>query len=317
MDFSTLDVFTFCLLTSIPVGGYRFIGLGLAAHPSFENVVSILRSNSHSSETPTSDLSSTKSDQLGPLFLDLGCCVGQDIRSLAHARVPSSRIVGAELEPAFVEVGYDLFRDREKLGARFLFGDVLTLEASSPDNMKSISSSAPSSHPLQSLVGRVTVLWASAFLHLWDRPGQINACRRMVSLMRGDPGVKIIGRHAGSRNPGLVKHITNPGKGLMYKHNPESFENLWKEVTSGQGEGEDMVPGRDGRGKWVVKAWFEEDLFLTNKSRQDADQKPDSDWFTRVVGESSWRAEGSGGEKAIDKPNDDVRILVWEVERVE
>ena len=269
---------------------------------------------------------STTTVSINPLFLDLGCCVGQDIRSLVHASVPSSRIVGAELEPAFIDLGYDLFQDRGKLGVDFLFGDILkingSIRPSSPitDDSKSTLSSARGS-TLQSLVGRVSILWCSAFLHLWDRPGQVDACRKMLLLMRNEKGVKIMGRHAGSRTPGLVKHITNPG-GLMYKHNPESFQKMWeeeiiKDFKEGQGEGASTTTTSGGTSpsKWIVRAWFEEDLFLTTKAPQDAGQKPDSDWFTKVVGESSRLAEGSAGKE--EKSNGDVRILVWEMERVE
>ena len=135
----------------------------------------------------------------------------------------------------------------------------------------------------------------------------MNACRNMLLLMCDQPGVKIMGRHAGSLSPGLVKHVTNPGAGLMYKHNPESFQKMWEEVL----EGPRATAGRP-KG-WVVRAWFEEDLFLTTKDPQEKEQKPDRDWFTQVGSESAKTADGSTrgvNEDSKESPSHDVRILV-------
>ena len=137
--------------------------MGLAAHPSYDKILSTLRSDSVEVSTASvSKVSHILRTPRQPLFLDLGCCVGQDIRLLAHAHVPGYRLVGADLEASFVELGYDLFRDREKLGAQFLFGDIFTLL----DNRDSASSSTAESHPFHSIIGCINIMWCSAFLHL-------------------------------------------------------------------------------------------------------------------------------------------------------
>lgn len=61
--------------------------------------------------------------------MDLGCCVGQDTRSLSYAGVPGSRILGVDLERSFVDIGYDLFRDKDRLGAQFVQADIMKLES--------------------------------------------------------------------------------------------------------------------------------------------------------------------------------------------
>lgn len=60
----------------------------------------------------------------GETFLDLGCCFGQDIRKLIYDGAPSDNIVGVDTEPGFIDLGDELFGDRETLQARFYTGDV-------------------------------------------------------------------------------------------------------------------------------------------------------------------------------------------------
>ena len=281
------------------IGGYRFLGLGLFAHPSFNAVVDILT-------TPTS------SGSLEPLFVDLGCCVGQDIRSLIYAGVPGSRVVGAELESAFIEIGYELFRDREKLGVRFLSEDVLALEDSGSTDLASESLQSSAREGLFKLIGYVSVIWTSAFLHLWDLSGQMAVCRKILLLLRDEPGVRALGRQLGSRIPHEKKHVTNKG-GLMYKHSPESFRKMWGELlgqTGTQGDEETSILGSDGS-RWEVQAWLEDDHPFAVQQRQKAglDSNTNSDWLTKVSRATAGQAEGDQASR------EKTAFLVWEVRR--
>ena len=197
-----------------------------------------------------------------------------------------------ELEPAFVNLGYELFRDREKLRTQFIFGDFLTLEPlNSPSSVSAdtASSLVPSSRSLSSLVGRVTVLWASAFLHLWDLPGQKAVCHKMLLLLRDKPGVRLLGRQVGSRAAGLAKHVTNKG-GLQYRHNPESFQKMWEDVlgqtAEGGNEGRDETSEVISHGGWNIKAWFEEDLAAVAQKRREESHEFDSEWLSKVAAET-------------------------------
>ena len=55
-----------------------------------------------------------------------------------------------------MELGYQLFRDRDKLQATFVSGDVLAPSAS------------PEGAELITLEGKMDVVFASSFLHVWD-----------------------------------------------------------------------------------------------------------------------------------------------------
>lgn len=61
-------------------------------------------------------------------MLDLGCCCAQDLRKLVHDGAPSENLWGAELKGGFLELGYELFLDRETLKAHFIEADVFDAE---------------------------------------------------------------------------------------------------------------------------------------------------------------------------------------------
>ena len=65
-------------------------------------------------------------------MLDIGNCFGHDIRKLVFDGVPGGNLAGVELRPEFIELGYELFRDRETLGARMVQGDVLGKRGEEP-----------------------------------------------------------------------------------------------------------------------------------------------------------------------------------------
>ena len=50
----------------------------------------------------------------GATFCDVGCCFGQEIRHLVfYGGIDFTQLYGFDLEQEFVEMGYELFRDRE------------------------------------------------------------------------------------------------------------------------------------------------------------------------------------------------------------
>lgn len=169
----------------------------------------------------------------GALFLDLGTGLGQEVRGIIAAGAPAQRVRGVELEPAFHELGFELFRDAERLGNGngngsgsgsssevMLVGDIL------------LDSGAGS---LDGLYGKMSVLHAASFLHLWDWDGQVDVAGRMVRLMQDRIGVRMLGRQIGSVRAGAKVHETNKNGQTMWKHDPASFAALWAEVGLGTG----------------------------------------------------------------------------------
>ncbi|AEO69857.1 uncharacterized protein THITE_2056534 [Thermothielavioides terrestris NRRL 8126] len=125
-------------------------------------------------------------------FLDVGCCFGHVIRQLIVEGIPGGRLYGTDLQPRFLDLGYELFRDRAKSTATFLAGDMLKEDDSR----------------LQGLDGKVDIIYASAFFHLFRREGQVRVAKRMVRFLNPDnPGVMIFGVNGGPKVPGWEDYV--------------------------------------------------------------------------------------------------------------
>ncbi|KAI1102710.1 hypothetical protein F4804DRAFT_255314 [Jackrogersella minutella] len=183
------------------IGHFRFLSLKFTLDPRYQ--VALNRLLAPKSETT---------------FLDVGCCVGQVLRRLAFDGVVSSRLYGTDLEPRFLDAGYDLFKDRHKLKATFVAGDMLSQGGENGDGDES----------LKVLDGKMTIIHATSFFHLFTWENQIRAARRMVRFLDPhDPDVMIFGRHVGSTAPGDREGSKGSKRFL---HNAASWQELWDEV---------------------------------------------------------------------------------------
>ena len=145
--------------------------------------------------------------------MDLGCCVGQDIRKLIFDGAPVSRIYGAELLPEFVDVGFELFRDEHKF-PRDHFLTPANLVEESPDD------------PLNKLDGKVTVVHISAVFHLFHRDKQEIVARRILRLLNCKAEkCLILGGDVGNINAG---NYQRPNGASRYRNNLASWTELWE-----------------------------------------------------------------------------------------
>ncbi|KAI1134236.1 hypothetical protein F5Y05DRAFT_240620 [Hypoxylon sp. FL0543] len=146
-------------------------------------------------------------------FLDVGCCVGQVLRQLAFDGVDSSRLYGTDLEPRFLEAGYDLFKDRDRFKATFVAGDMLN---------------QGSEDGLDVFDDKMSIIHATSFFHLFNWEDQIRAARRMVRFLNpDDPDVMIFGRQVGTTTPGDRQGARGSRRFL---HDATSWQELWDEV---------------------------------------------------------------------------------------
>lgn len=182
------------------IGQFRFLDLSISLHPSYALVLNRLTSKNQPQT-----------------LLDLGCCFGQDIRKLVADGAPSSSLYGCDLRPDFFELGYDLFLDRETLQSKFLAGDVFA--AAEEDGGKELAK----------LDGRLDVVHAASFLHLFSWEEQVRACARIVRLLKPVEGSMLLGRQVGSGVPGETQDRVRPSLS-RYRHDEESFKKMWKEV---------------------------------------------------------------------------------------
>ena len=147
----------------------------------------------------------------GDSLLDLGCCFGQDLRQLVADGAPSEKIYGLDIESRLIDMGYDLFMDRGKLNSTFVVEDVYNPEAD-----------------WSQLEGKMDIINASAFFHLFPWPKQIEAGCLLVRFGRPKAGTIIVGRQTGSLTPaefpGLSEGTT------AFRHDLQTLQRLWDEV---------------------------------------------------------------------------------------
>ncbi|UKZ80066.1 hypothetical protein TrVFT333_007831 [Trichoderma virens FT-333] len=99
------------------------------------------------------DMDSSSTDTL----LDIGCCVGQVLRKLVHDGIEPTRLFGTDLHSEFISIGTELFDD-EGCGLTFAAGDMLD----------------PEDKALDTLDGKITIIHAANFFHLFTWEEQTN-----------------------------------------------------------------------------------------------------------------------------------------------
>ncbi|KAK5635843.1 hypothetical protein RRF57_011556 [Xylaria bambusicola] len=175
------------------IGLYRFTNLTLVTHPLYQTIVDRLK-------------------RPNATYLDIGCCFGQDIRQLVYDGVPSEHLVGLDIEQPLIELGYELFLDRQKLKSQFTIADVFK---------------GSRQEIWATLQGRgIDVLHCSAFFHLFPLEQQLEAAREIVSLMK--VGGVIVGRQSGSVKPGNLPAMQD--NLYSYRHDVSTLVDLWHEV---------------------------------------------------------------------------------------
>ncbi|KAK5662609.1 hypothetical protein OQA88_8523 [Cercophora sp. LCS_1] len=175
------------------LGRFRFLDLYITTHPFYPSLI-----------TRT---------QAGEILLDAGCCVGQALRQLAHDGAPQANLRGLDLRPEFVELGYELFKDKDTFGAKFVTGDIFDIEDAG----------------LQQLDGTVDIVHAAAFFHLFGWDEQVKIGERFVRFFRREQkNAVVLGRQVGTRNPGSVEEQMRLWK--RYHHDEASMQRLWDEI---------------------------------------------------------------------------------------
>jgi len=139
------------------------------------------------------------------------------LRKVAADGAPQEHLYGSDLRPEFFEMGYRLFRDRDTLKSKFIAADIFD----------------PSSD-LSALDGKIDILYAGSFLHLFGYADQVSICKRIVKLLKAKKDSLLLGRQVGNLESGEKVHRTNPNQ-TMFRHNSESFKRMWDEVGEATG----------------------------------------------------------------------------------
>ncbi|PVH97914.1 hypothetical protein DM02DRAFT_63564 [Periconia macrospinosa] len=175
------------------IGRFRFLDLGLMNSDVYGEVLDRVRQ--------------------GQRFLDLGCCFGQEIRKLISDGAPSDNLYGCDLQNEFLELGYKLFEDRDRLKAKFL----------AADNFDETSA-------LSELKETFDIIYTGSFFHLFDYPKQFAASKAVASLLVPKKGSMIVGRQVGAIKAEETPHLYKSTTNTTFHHSPESFRKMWADL---------------------------------------------------------------------------------------
>ncbi|KAK0102016.1 hypothetical protein ONS95_001178 [Cadophora gregata] len=207
------------------IGEFRFLDLAITTSPSYPSILNRLKTGRET-------------------FLDLGCCFGQELRKVAYDGAVQENLYGSDLRSEFFEMGYRLFRDRDTLKSRFIQADIF-------DDASALFT--PELH------GKIDIIYAASFLHLFGYEQQVEVCKRLVGISRGKEGSMVVGRQVGSSREGEYVQKTNAG-GSMYRHSAGSFERMWERV------------GEETGTKWRVECELKAFEWLSEDEREEREK---------------------------------------------
>lgn len=159
----------------------------------------------------------------GESFLDVGCCFGQDIRKLVFDGAPSDKIYGSDLDHRFLDLGFELFRDASTLQATWIPADALALDSD-----------------LNQLQGKLDIIHASSFFHLFSLSVQKTAAKNLLRLLERKPDRLIVDRQVGDlKSIGTEQNSVINNNDAFVKeffwHNSETWRKMWEEVAADVG----------------------------------------------------------------------------------
>ncbi|KAF9238203.1 hypothetical protein BU15DRAFT_75364 [Melanogaster broomeanus] len=200
----------------------KFIFLYLPTRlPAYEDVVKIGRTRE------------------GAILLDIGCCLGADIRKAVVDGFPAERTIGSDIHPEFWELGHKLFRTTaDTFAGHFIPGDVLDPAILSiVEPFKAVTDSPEpelkSLTTLNPLHGRLSVIHASNFFHLFNEPKQLHMAHALAGLLSPEPGSIIFGGNRGGHEKGTVAEMDSTME--VFCHSPQSWTELWDGVVFPKG----------------------------------------------------------------------------------
>ncbi|KAA1474375.1 hypothetical protein DENSPDRAFT_824214 [Dentipellis sp. KUC8613] len=179
------------------------------------------------------DLLKLGKEREGAIFLDIGCCFGNDVRKAVADGYPVQNAVASDLQQGFWDLGHKLFNSTPTtFPVPFVPGDAF--DASHLTTVPPFTLTSPPSTPvpdlqsltsLNPLLGHVSAIHASAFFHLFQEDKQLQLARALAGLLSPTPGSLIFGQHSGLPAKGHRAEIFY-GQ-AMFCHSPDSWRALW------------------------------------------------------------------------------------------
>lgn len=185
----------------------------------------------------------------GQKLLDLGCCFGADVRRFIYDGAPAENCFGSDISEIFLDLGYKLFNDADRMRGRFMVANIFKLDEDVDDHAK-----------LNKMKGDIDILYVSSFFHLFSLAAAIDLGVIVVSLLRPVKGSVVVGRQAGTTQPGENADSAAMDGGKQYRHNVASMTDMWNEI------------GRRTGTSWKVEGSLDE-LEIGPQHRRDEDRE--------------------------------------------
>jgi len=190
------------------VGEFWFLSFGLSRHPLYNSAV----------------LPRLKR---GDRLLDLGTCLGQDLRKCVVDGAPAGNLYASDLFAEYEDLAYELWQDRPVFPkGHYLVDDVLADNASFSRG-KLMLTLGP---------GATDIISITMFLHLFDYSNQLKVATRILRLLSHRPGSLVLGSQAGvveateqALKPPFDR-TTEGEKRTVFRHSPSSFTKMWEDA---------------------------------------------------------------------------------------
>ncbi|KAI4201968.1 MAG: hypothetical protein LQ350_002873 [Teloschistes chrysophthalmus] len=208
-----------CLFPNI--GTFEFCELLLDRHQSYPTVLQRLK------------------DPAKPAtFLDLGTDLGINIRQLIQDGAPAENLWACQNLPAFIDLGFQLFKDKHSLKANLFATDWWGYD--------------DANGPLQALQGTFDIVNTNFFLDVSDYPKQIETCQKLLKLLKPIPGAMLLGKQAANR-----QHRLGNQQG---RHDEESLEVMWEAIGELTGSRWKVTSTfrewwQEGQPEWTGEEW--------------------------------------------------------------
>ncbi|KAJ3551506.1 hypothetical protein NM688_g4664 [Phlebia brevispora] len=167
----------------------------------------------------------------GAIYLEMACCVGNDLRKAIADGFPAKQVIASDLQPEFWEMGHKLFKSTpESFPVPFIAGDAFDPKFLAPSPILSVLPTAPLPRlntltSLTPLVRCISAIHASAFFHLFSEEKQLQLAKSLASLLLPEPGSIIFGEHVGMPQKG---NLEDKEAHDMFCHSPESWKEMWE-----------------------------------------------------------------------------------------
>jgi SAM-dependent methyltransferase len=186
------------------MGMFSFIKMRISKNPFYPTALKRLLSNNEK-------------------LLDLGCGFGQELRTLVAAGVPTTNLYGLDISDGFIELGFELFKDKATMQSQFTVADLLTSPAVPPQ-----------------LDGKLDLIFAGSFFHLFGWDDQLTVSKRALAMLKPQVGSVIFGHQLGQVEA-IESLVPEVQSGKMYFHDLASFKKMWR------------IIGEETRTEWKVQ----------------------------------------------------------------